>query len=147
MPIGACLVRGAAAEVLGPGDHGTTFGGNPLACAAALAVLDTLESERLWGQAEPVRNAIVEGFHAHLADPAPVVDVRGMGLMLGIELNIDCSDLVRRALTKGVLINVTSGNTLRLLPPLVMTTTDAHLAGALIAEAVNESALEQGALP
>lgn len=120
VPIGACLARGAAAAVFGPGHHGSTYGGNPLVCAAALAVIDAITGESLMNNAQRMGAIIRETLCADPAVAARVREVRGKGLMLGIELDRDCSDLVARALAAGLLINVTAGNTIRLLPPLVI---------------------------
>lgn len=125
MPIGACLARGEAAELFQPGNHGTTFGGNPLACAAGLAVLDTLEQENLAERAEELGLRMVTALELALGDQEYISDIRGQGLLLGIELDRPCGELVARALERGLLINVTAGNTIRLLPPLVMSDEDA----------------------
>lgn len=117
-PIGACLARGDAANVLQPGNHGTTFGGNPLACAAALAVVDTLATEGCITLAANRGQELLQRLTAALGDQPQVVDIRGLGLMVGIELNAPCAELVARARARGLLINVTAGNTLRLLPTL-----------------------------
>ena len=121
VPIGACLAKGAAAETLSPGTHGSTFGGNPLATAAALAVIDTIEKEHLCKRATALGNSIREDFKKALASNPAVIDIRGSGLMIGIELNRPCGQLVNDGLTAGLLINVTAGSTIRLLPPLTMT--------------------------
>jgi acetylornithine/N-succinyldiaminopimelate aminotransferase len=120
VPIGACLARGAAAEVLGPGSHGSTFGGNPLACRAASTVLEVLESERLAERAAGLGARMLDAFRAGLADVPGVEQIRGRGLMLGIRLDRPCGDLVPRALEQGLLINVTAERVIRLLPPLVI---------------------------
>ncbi|MBT5922550.1 MAG: aspartate aminotransferase family protein [Cellvibrionales bacterium] len=121
IPIGACLAKGAAAETLSPGTHGSTFGGNPLATAAALAVIDTIEKNQLCKRAAELGSSIRADFKKALANNAAVIDIRGSGLMIGIELNRPCGQLVSDALTAGLLINVTAGSTIRLLPPLTMT--------------------------
>jgi len=121
VPIGACLAKGAAAETLSPGTHGSTFGGNPLATAAALAVIDTIEKEQLCKRAAALGNSIRADFKKALANNSAVIDIRGSGLMIGIELDQPCGQLVTDALTAGLLINVTAGSTIRLLPPLTMT--------------------------
>jgi acetylornithine/N-succinyldiaminopimelate aminotransferase len=126
VPIGACLAKGAAAEVFKPGNHGSTFGGNPFACAAALTTLDVIERERLLENADQVGTALREGFAAALAGIKGVVAVRGMGLMLGIELDRPCSELVQRALEAGLLINVTADKVVRLLPPLILSLDEAR---------------------
>lgn len=120
VPIGACLAAGRAAGVFKPGNHGSTFGGNPLACAAALATLDVIEVDGLMARAELLGDAIRGGLRAALAGVAGIVDVRGDGLMIGIELDRPCGELVTRALEAGLLINVTAERVVRLLPPLVM---------------------------
>lgn len=128
MPIGACLARGEAAELFQPGNHGSTFGGNPLACAAALAVVDTLQEQELAARAEELGLRMLTAFELALGDQEYINDIRGLGLMIGIELDRPCGELVGMALERGLLINVTAGNTLRLLPPLVLNDDDAdHL--------------------
>jgi acetylornithine aminotransferase len=119
IPIGACLASGPAAELLGPGSHGSTFGGNPLACRAGLAVIDTLEKEKLVDRAATLGNQLLERFEQALTDITGVVAIRGQGLMLGIELDRPCAELVEQALERGLLINVTAESVVRLLPPLV----------------------------
>ncbi|WP_111643171.1 acetylornithine transaminase [Marinimicrobium alkaliphilum] len=125
MPIGACLARGKAAEVLQPGNHGTTFGGNPLACSAALAVVETLQQDQLIERARDLGAQLLTRFKAALKDESGVTDIRGKGLMLGIQLDRPCAELVSLARDKGVLLNVTAGNTVRLLPPFVLTEAEA----------------------
>lgn len=119
-PIGACLAAGKASQIFGPGNHGSTYGGNPLACAAALKVLEILERDHLANRARILGEIIRQAFADQLRDCKHVRDVRGLGLMIGIELTAPCAKLVSEAAAKGLLINVTSGNTIRLLPPLVM---------------------------
>lgn len=121
VPIGACLAAGRAAGVFAPGNHGSTFGGNPLACAAALTTLEIIEADGLMARAELLGDAIRGGLRSGLSGVAGVVEVRGDGLMIGIELDRSCGDLVKRALDSGLLINVTADRVVRLLPPLVMT--------------------------
>ncbi len=121
-PIGACLAKGVAAEVLVPGTHGSTFGGSPLACAAGCAVLDTLEKEQLTERAAVLGDALRKAFRSRLEDEEGVVEIRGCGLMIGIELDRPCGDLVGAALMLSkTLINVTADRVVRLLPPLVLT--------------------------
>ena len=120
VPIGACLARGKAAQLLTAGNHGSTFGGNPLACSAALAVLATLEDENLIEQARQKGQTICTGFIEHLKDNKHIVDIRHKGLMIGIELDSPCAELVKSALQQRLLINVTNENTIRLLPPLII---------------------------
>jgi len=119
VPIGACLARGAAADVFKPGNHGSTFGGNPLACAAALATLDAIEEEKLLDNARVRGEAIRSGLRAALAGVHGVVDIRGEGMMIGIELDRPCAELVAVARDAGVLINVTADTVIRLVPPLI----------------------------
>jgi acetylornithine aminotransferase len=119
MPIGACLARGAAAEVFTPGSHGSTFGGNPLACAAALATLDAIADEKLLDNVRVRGEAIRSGLRAALSGVRGVVDIRGEGMMIGIELDRPCGELVGVARDAGVLINVTADKVIRLVPPLV----------------------------
>lgn len=120
VPIGACLARGKAAEILQPGNHGSTFGGNPLVCNAGLAATQTLLEQDLMTRAASLGEMMLTQFRESLSDVACVVDIRGKGLMIGIELDQPCGDLVAQAKQKGVLINVTAGNTIRLLPPLII---------------------------
>ncbi|MBU0500789.1 MAG: aspartate aminotransferase family protein [Gammaproteobacteria bacterium] len=118
VPIGACLARGEAAGLFTPGSHGTTFGGNPLACAAALAVVETMETEAIPERAAVTGARLLDGFKAALGGMAGISDIRGLGMMIGIELDRPCTDLVARALDQGMLINVTADRVVRLLPPL-----------------------------
>ena len=120
MPIGACLARGKAANVLVPGNHGTTFGGNPLACAVGLAVLNTIEAHNFIPAIAKKGQAIIEKFKQSLSHVPGVNMVRGKGYMIGIQLDRPCGELVKKALDKGLLINVTRGDTIRLLPTFVM---------------------------
>lgn len=119
VPIGACLAGGRAAGLFGPGNHGSTFGGNPLACTAALTTIDTVEQEGLMVNAERIGRLICDGLERALAGVAGVAEIRGHGLMIGVELDRPCGELVTRALAAGLLINVTADRVVRLLPPLV----------------------------
>ncbi len=120
VPIGACLAWGKAATVLTAGNHGSTFGGNPLACSAALAVLATLDAEDLTAQASQKGDAISAKLREQLQGNAHVVAIRHKGLMIGIELDGPCAEIVTAALQKKLLITVTSEKTIRLLPPLII---------------------------
>ncbi len=120
VPIGACLARGKAAQLLTAGNHGSTFGGNPLACSAALAVLEVLDEENLIEQALQKGQAICAGFIERLHGNKHIVDIRHKGLMIGIELDSPCAELVNSALQQRLLINVTNETTIRLLPPLII---------------------------
>ena len=118
VPIGACLAAGKAAWLFKPGNHGSTFGGNQLATTAALATLGVIEQEDLLANAVAVGDVIRDGLAQALAGVSGVVDIRGMGLMIGIELDRPCGDLVGQALNAGLLINVTAERVVRLLPAL-----------------------------
>ena len=122
VPIGACLARGEAADILKPGNHGSTFGGNPLACAAGLAVMETMEKDHLVAASASMGEYLLEGLRQALGDCDSVVDIRGQGLMIGIELDRPCGALAQQALEQGLLINITADQVIRLLPPLVIGT-------------------------
>ena len=126
VPIGACVTAGRAAGLFKPGNHGSTFGGNPLACTAALTTLAVIEQDGLMARAEKVGADIREGLRGALAGSGGVVDIRGKGLMIGIELDRPCGELVAKALDAGLLINVTAEKVVRLLPALVMTDAEAR---------------------
>ena len=126
VPIGACVARGVAAETFKPGNHGSTFGGNPLACAAGLATLDAIEKQGLCAHAEQLGQWINQAFAARFKAQPGVVAIRNAGLMIGVELDRPCYDLVKQALAAGLLINVTADKVIRLLPPLVMTQDEAQ---------------------
>ena len=126
VPVGACLAAGKAAGTFKPGNHGSTFGGNPLSSMAALTTLNILEQDKLLDHAATMGNFLRQGFHQRLAQLAGVAAIRGQGLMIGIELNRPCGELVQRALAQGLLINVTAENVIRLLPPLVFTPAQAQ---------------------
>lgn len=125
VPVGACVAAGKAADVFTYGKHGSTFGGNPLATAAGLATLNIIEQEGIRENAENIGNLIRAGFAAELKDTAGVVTVRNAGMMIGIELDRPCGDLVKMALAEKLLINVTAEKVVRLLPPLVMNEAEA----------------------
>ena len=118
--IGACLAKGNASGVFKPGNHASTFGGNPLACAAAFATLSIIEEENLISHAMKLGNFIRDRLKQYLTGEPGVVQIRGQGLMIGIELAVPCGGLVAKALERGLLINVTSDKVVRLLPALVM---------------------------
>jgi acetylornithine aminotransferase len=126
VPIGACMTGGRAAGLFGPGNHGSTFGGNPLACTAALTTIATIEQDGLMANAERVGALIRTLLGEALAGVKGVVEIRGHGLMIGIELARPCGELVGKALAAGLLINVTSDTVVRLLPPLIFSENDAR---------------------
>jgi len=125
-PIGACLARGAAANVFTPGKHGSTFGGNPLGCVCALTTLAIIEDEALVERADRIGRKIREGLAKKLAGMQSVKEIRGKGLMIGIELDRPCADLVVRGIGAGLLINVTADTIVRLLPPLNLKDAEVH---------------------
>ncbi len=125
MPMGCCMARGEAADVFKPGNHGSTFGGTPLACAAGLAVVDTLERENLPARAATLGQRMADGFAEHLGGKTGVREIRSLGLMFGIVLDRPCGELVRRGLDRGLLINVTAERVVRLLPPLIISDEEA----------------------
>ena len=134
VPIGACLASGKASEILTAGAHGSTFGGNPLACAAGIAVLNTLEAENLIALAEVKGDKLRASFSEKLKNNQHIVDIRNKGLMIGIELDKPCAELVKIALAQYLLINVTNESTIRLLPPLIITEQESqHLVNTLVA--------------
>ncbi len=120
MPIGACLAKGVAAELIKPGSHGSTFGGNPLASRTGLTVIDVLSKQKLHENAAKLGAEMLASFKIGLNEIEGVVSIRGKGLMLGIELDRECAQVVTMALEEHLLINVTSGNVIRLLPPLII---------------------------
>ena len=138
VPIGACMARGKAAAILTAGNHGSTFGGNPLACSAALAVLDTLSSTSLIADAELKGKRICDAITRQLGGNQHIVSIRHQGLMIGIELDAPCGELVGKALEKGLLINVTADSTVRLLPPLLIDDAQIDLLTETLSALINE---------
>ena len=138
VPIGACLASGKAAEMMQPGSHGTTFGGNPLACRAAIAVLEAMEQEQCVANAGRLGEYLLAGFSRTLADLDGVIDIRGKGLMIGIELDRPCSELVSMAVAQGLLINVTAERVVRLLPPLILTDKQADIIVEQVSNLIHE---------
>jgi len=125
VPIGACLARGAAAKVFQPGNHGSTFGGSPLACRAGLAVVETIEQEHLCERAAALGSRILDRLVQQIAGVKGVREIRGKGLMLAIELDRPCREIMTRALERGLLVNVTADTVVRLLPPLILSDAEA----------------------
>jgi acetylornithine/N-succinyldiaminopimelate aminotransferase len=125
VPIGACLARGKCAKFFQAGSHGSTFGGNPLASSVALEVINILETKKIDKHAAELGSYFLENFRKSLEGVQGIIDIRGKGLMMAIELEKNCPDLVEKALNNKLLINVTSGNVIRLLPPLIMTKLEA----------------------
>jgi acetylornithine aminotransferase len=145
VPIGACLARGAAAKVFKPGNHGTTFGGGPLVCVAALTTLEVIEKDGLLAHAQRMGEVVKAGLQRELGAVAGVKEVRGMGLMLGVELDRPCGDVVKRALAAGLVTNVTADKVIRLLPPLVIREEEAKQLVAILAGVVKEFLAESPA--
>lgn len=128
VPIGTCMAAGPAATLFKPGNHGSTFGGNPLACAAGLETLAIIEDEGLMQNALTIGERIRAQLRSRLSGLPGVKDVRGAGLMIGIELSSPCGEIVAHALDAGLLVNVTADTVVRLLPPLIYTSEEAQLA-------------------
>jgi acetylornithine/N-succinyldiaminopimelate aminotransferase len=120
VPVGACVVGGRAKGVFKPGNHGSTFGGNPLAMTALVATIDIVKQEGLLANAARVGEAIRSGLMTRMGAAAGITEIRGMGLMIGVETKEPCGELVKQALDTGLVINVTAENVIRMLPPLVM---------------------------
>ncbi len=136
MPIGACLAAGKAVDTFKPGSHGSTFGGNPLACRAGLAVIDVMEKENLATAAAELGDYFKAQFQEVLKGVAGVTDIRNKGLMIGLTLNKDCPELVLQALEQGVLINMTAPNKIRLLPPLVISKEEVNTVITIISKLI-----------
>ncbi len=136
VPIGACLARGTAAKVFKPGNHGTTFGGGPLVCVAALTTMHVIERDGLLAHAAKMGEVVMGGLARELAGVAGVKEIRGMGLMIGVELDRPCGDIVRRSLAAGLVANVTADKVIRLLPPLVIREEEARELVAILAPIV-----------
>jgi len=136
VPVGACVTAGRAKGVFKPGNHGSTFGGNPLAMAALITTIETIRKDGLMENAERVGRVIRDGLAAALKGVAGVREIRGMGLMIGVELDRPCGELVALALEAGLIINVTHDNVIRLLPPLVMSEAEGRQVVDLLAPVV-----------
>lgn len=146
VPVGACLAAGPALGVLEAGNHGSTFGGNPLASRVALTVLETIESDKLIDNVNTLAARMQAGFKSKIGKQAGVKAIRQAGFMIGIELNQPCGALVKAALAEHLLINVTAEKVIRLLPPLILTAEEADLivdkVSALVTTFLAEHAVE-----
>jgi len=138
VPVGAVVCGPRAANVLGPGNHGTTFGGNPLAMRASLETLRIMEADGLLENAATVGSALRAGLARELAGVSGVVDIRGQGLMIGVELSRPCGELLGRAAARGLLISVTAERVVRLVPPLILSRAEADEVVALLAPLIRD---------
>jgi acetylornithine/N-succinyldiaminopimelate aminotransferase len=145
IPVGAVVARGAAAEVFKPGNHGTTFGGNPLAMRAGLTTIEVMEDDGLLENATAMGEVLMGGLRRELAGVDGVVDIRGTGLMIGVELARPCPQVVGQALKAGLVVNVTADTVVRLLPPLILSREQAELAVATLAPIVRDAAAGRAA--
>jgi len=145
VPIGACLAKGKAADVLQPGSHGSTYGGNPLACAAANAVIDTIQSEQLLARILELGDRIRSGIQGQLDNTGYVTEYRGKGLMIGIVLDTEenAAGIMKSALDAGLLLNVTAGNVVRLLPPFILTDDEADEIANKVSDLIKRFFAEQ----
>ena len=139
VPIGACLAGGKAASIFTPGTHGSTFGGNPLATRAALTVLKTIQQDNIIANTKAMGEYFLAEFTTKLSSISHVKEIRGAGLMIGIELTHDCGELVAKASEQGLLINVTAANTIRLLPPLLINKEQADEVISIVSDLVISS--------
>src|SRR6267143_251098 len=146
VPVGACVVGGRARGVFKPGNHGSTFGGNPLAMTAVVTTIDSIKEDGLLANAARVGEAIRGGLAQALGGESGVAEIRGMGLMVGLELTRHCGELVKEALDAGLVINVTADNVIRMLPPLVMTPAEGRMVVERLAPLV-QNFLARSALP
>jgi acetylornithine aminotransferase len=142
-PIGACIARGEAAQTFQPGKHGTTFGGNPLACRTALEVINVIEQNNLVDRAAHLGTHILSGLKTNLQGVPQVKEVRGKGLLLAIELTSPCTQLAKEGLDNGIVINVTNHNVIRILPPLIINDEEADLIVEKITSLVKNFTPEQ----
>jgi acetylornithine aminotransferase len=126
-PVGVCIARGEAAKTFQPGKHGTTFGGNPLACRTALEVINVIEQNNLPSRAAELGDKILSGLQANLQNVQHVKEIRGKGMLLAVELDATCTKLAKEALDNGIVINVTNNNIIRILPPLIISDQEADL--------------------
>ena len=137
VPIGACLAMGQAAELFGPGSHGSTFGGNPFVCAVALTVLQTIEQDALLGNATDMGQLLLDSLQQKLDNHPLVTDIRGCGLMIGVELASACTKIVDLAIDRKLLVNVTADKVIRILPPLIISKEQIEHVAKVTADCVN----------
>lgn len=145
IPIGACLASEPVGDLFQPGNHGSTFGGNPLACAAALATLKEIESKKLPNNAKKMGSLLLNELKARLKDNPHVIDVRGEGLMIGIELDRPCREILIPALSKRLLFNITSDKVIRLLPPIIIEEAEIQMIIQLLPDIINDFTLQTSA--
>ncbi len=138
IPVGAVVAHGIASETFKPGNHGTTFGGNPLAMRAGLTTIEVMEEEGLLANATAMGNLIMDGMRKALAGHPGLVEVRGTGLMIGIQLDRPCSEIVALALKAGLVLNVTAESVVRMLPPLILNAEQAELIVATLAPIIRD---------
>jgi acetylornithine/N-succinyldiaminopimelate aminotransferase len=138
-PIGGMLCRSKVAQTMSYGDHGTTYGGNPLACAASLAAINTLKDEKLAQQANEKGQFLIDQIKEKSADISQIKDIRGRGLMIGVELSISGREVVEEMMHQGVLSNCTQGNVMRLVPPLITTKEDLSTVAQVLIRAIKKS--------
>lgn len=136
VPIGACLTQGKTNAILQPGNHGSTYGGNPLACSVVSAVINTIEQEQLCSRAHALGEYFAKGFAHALSAKTQLKEFRQKGLLIGIELDQPCPEIVSQAADKGLLLNVTAGSVIRLLPPLIMTDSQADEVISIVASLI-----------
>ncbi|MEI6545383.1 MAG: aspartate aminotransferase family protein [Burkholderiales bacterium] len=139
IPVGAVVARGEAAHTFKAGNHGTTFGGNPLAMRAGLTTIEVMEEDRLLDNATAMGNLIMDGIRREMAGDTGLIEVRGNGLMIGIELDRACGEIVGKALKAGLVLNVTADSVVRLLPPLILNREQAELTVATLAPILRET--------
>lgn len=139
IPVGALVARGEAAHTFKAGNHGTTFGGNPLAMRAGLTTIEVMEEDRLLDNATTMGNLIMDGIRREMAGDTGLIEVRGNGLMIGIELDRPCGEIVGKALKAGLVLNVTADSVVRLLPPLIFNREQAELTVATLAPILRDA--------
>ncbi len=135
-PIGACLASGRAAEIITPGTHGSTFGGNPLGCSVASTVISEIDKNKLVARAGELGDRIMARISTLLKNCSSIVSIRGKGLMIGIELNQDCGQLMQAGIDSGILLNVAAGNVVRLLPPFILLDEEADQLANMISKLI-----------